>query len=490
MYFNEDMGMNAPTERKLKLFRNGDSTITCDYALRSQIRMEDFFKDITDKLKLHGAKKLRLFNQNGVELYPEEFDYIKNGDVLFISKGEDFDQNSSFADYEIIKTLGEGGFGKVVLGIHRSTKEKVAIKFINPAAMSSANDMDGVFSEANMLKAMNHKNIVKILNLYTLKTSEVVIVMEYLEGGELFECVKEKGHLPEEDAKIYFKQMADAIHYCHKEKLIHRDLKLENILLVDKSTKNIKVIDFGVAGVNTNSSQNEEAGSLKYMPPECFNGALKNGAVNPSIDVWALGCILYGMLFGDLPFHGKNNKEIIDRICEAKWKVPEKFEKIISKDVRDLLTKLFQKDFKERMTMIDVVNHPWVNPYYRSDEKKVTMNIKPVMATVKEEVKETKPIGGLLFKDTKKLVGQGSVKSGIGAGSKGPPLGKYPTSTPNNAVTPKPSHHASSSFGGYPSTNGTGIGMTDSKKKMGEASPQSMTKITASSLKKIGTIKK
>ena len=98
-----------------------------------------------------------------------------------------------------------------------------------------------VFKEANMLKAMNHKNIVKILNCYSLKNDQVVFVMEYLEGGELFEYVSKKGHLSEKEAQIFFRQLSDAIHYCHRENLVHRDLKLENILLTNRESNNIKV---------------------------------------------------------------------------------------------------------------------------------------------------------------------------------------------------------------------------------------------------------
>ena len=93
-----------------------------------------------------------------------------------------------------------------------------------------------------MLKAMNHKNIVKILNCYSLKNDQIVFVMEYLQGGELFEYVSKKGYLSEEEAQIFFRQLASAIHYCHRENLVHRDLKLENILLADKESNIIKVL--------------------------------------------------------------------------------------------------------------------------------------------------------------------------------------------------------------------------------------------------------
>jgi serine/threonine protein kinase len=98
-----------------------------------------------------------------------------------------------------------------------------------------------VFREAELLKSLKHKNIVKILNCYTLGNMQVVFIMEYLEGGELLEYVMERERLNEDEARIYFNQIVDAMGYCHKEKLIHRDLKLENLLLVKKGEMSVKV---------------------------------------------------------------------------------------------------------------------------------------------------------------------------------------------------------------------------------------------------------
>ena len=123
-------------------------------------------------------------------------------------------------------------------------------------------------------------------------------------------------------------------------------------------------MDFGVAGLNSQSAKNEEAGSIKYMPPECFDGTFKPFLL-PMVDVWALGCILYGMLFGDLPFNGKTNKETIEKIVEAKWKIPENFEGKISEKCIDLLSKLLTKNAEQRVSMIDVLNHPWISLFHK-----------------------------------------------------------------------------------------------------------------------------
>ncbi len=106
----------------------------------------------------------------------------------------------------------------------------------------NAMDIDMVFREAETLKSLNHKNIVKIYNCFTLKNMQVVFVMEYLEGGELLKYLTDRKTLSEEEARHFFTQIVDAISYVHKEFLIHRDLKLENLLLSDTENRIIKVI--------------------------------------------------------------------------------------------------------------------------------------------------------------------------------------------------------------------------------------------------------
>lgn len=107
--------------------------------------------------------------------------------------------------------------------------------------IGTVQDIDFIFAEAQILKNLNHKNVVKILNCFTLNNMQVAFVMEYLDGGELKDYVISKGHLTEEEALGFFKQLTEAVSYLHRENIIHRDLKLENILLESKESKIIKV---------------------------------------------------------------------------------------------------------------------------------------------------------------------------------------------------------------------------------------------------------
>jgi len=216
-----------------------------------------------------------------------------------------------------------------------------------------------VFKEAELLKNINHKHIVDIVNFFALKDMRVIFVMEYLQGGELGEFLQKKGKLEEEEAREIFVQLADAVNFCHMNNIIHRDLKLENILFESTESKNIKVVDFGIAGFYSNQKGSESsAGSLRYMAPEVLNG--RNKAANPAIDVWSMGVILHTLLHGSLPFDGKNRKEIIEKIVYGKYQIAPEVKKKLSLECQDLLSRMLIVDYKNRINTYEIMDHPWV----------------------------------------------------------------------------------------------------------------------------------
>ena len=168
------------------------------------------------KLITKRNKSIRIFNPQGIELYEEDLKYLKNCDALIISQGEDFNQDSFFGQYKRIKELGQGGFGKVYLGEHKQTKQLAAIKLLDPHSIGNSMDVDLVFKEGTILKHLEHKNIVKIFNCYTLSNGQVVLIMEYICGGELARYVQLKEKLEEQEARFIFQQIAEAINYCHR----------------------------------------------------------------------------------------------------------------------------------------------------------------------------------------------------------------------------------------------------------------------------------
>ena len=189
--------------------------------------------------------------------------------------------------------------------------------------MRSTNDIDAIFVEAEALKSMRHDNIVKVHNCLTLKNMQVAIIMEFLEGGELRKLIEKEKVLDEETVKIFIQQIVKGMHYCHQKNLIHRDLKLENVLLVSHEEKKIKIIDFGIAGVMNNLTfEDMDIGSLSYMAPECFVNN-KNYKVDGRVDVWATGVMMYTMLTGDFPFKGKSSLDIIENIKQGEFTIPK-----------------------------------------------------------------------------------------------------------------------------------------------------------------------
>lgn len=216
-----------------------------------------------------------------------------------------------------------------------------------------------VFKEAELLKNINHKHIVQIVNFFTLKDMRVAFVMEYLKGGELGEFLRKKGRLEEEEAREIFAQLVDAVNFCHNNNIIHRDLKLENILFESTDSNIIKVVDFGIAGFYSNMKGSESsAGSLRYMAPEVLSG--RNKAANPSIDVWSMGVILHTLLHGSMPFRGKTRKEIIENIVYGKHQIEPEIKKKISLECQDLLTRMLVVDYKSRITTYEITEHPWI----------------------------------------------------------------------------------------------------------------------------------
>lgn len=194
------------------------------------------------KLRYHSVEDIRVFNRNGHELFAADLPYLFDGEILYVSVKEDFNMLSYYSEYEVLTTLGAGGFATVMLGTHKVTGVKVAIKITNPNAIDNVQDLDALFSEGETLKGLNHPNIVKMLNCFVIKkTMQAYFIMEYLGGGELFEYMQEKGRFDETEARDIFKQILSAVDYCHRQKIIHRDLKPENILRESKESKVFKV---------------------------------------------------------------------------------------------------------------------------------------------------------------------------------------------------------------------------------------------------------
>eukprot|EP00826_Nyctotherus_ovalis_P012413 TRINITY_DN1327_c0_g1_i12.p1 TRINITY_DN1327_c0_g1~~TRINITY_DN1327_c0_g1_i12.p1 ORF type:complete len:332 (-),score=75.95 TRINITY_DN1327_c0_g1_i12:440-1435(-) len=320
------------------------------------------------ELKLH--HKAKLYSHEGNELTGDSVVLLKDKDVVYFdTKGNPFNKNNILSQYELIEELGRGGFGKVHKARHVETGEFVSIKFIDITDFRSflplplvyhASRADSIYKEAQVLMKLNHPNIVKLYNMLTCE-NQVVLIMEYVSGGSLYKYIKERSKdgygLREYEARNIFRQLADTVSYCHDCFIIHRDLKPENILLGDADGKRVKIIDFGIAGSNYKESDCTRVGSLQILPPE----ALRDRQVSayPATDVWALGVVLYFLLYGKLPFNGSNEKALIENIINKEPEFPA--DKVVSEHCINLLTQMLNKDCISRISMEELLKHPWLS---------------------------------------------------------------------------------------------------------------------------------
>ncbi|KAI0842616.1 Pkinase-domain-containing protein [Hypoxylon sp. FL0890] len=251
--------------------------------------------------------------------------------------------------YNIIKTLGEGSFGKVKLAVHRSTGQKVALKIIARKKLISRDMVGRVEREIEYLQLLRHPHIIK---LYTvIKTpAEIIMVLEYA-GGELFDYIVKHGRLPEDQARKFFQQMICAVEYCHRHKVVHRDLKPENLLLDDNL--NVKIADFGLSNIMTDGNfLKTSCGSPNYAAPEVISGKLYAG---PEVDVWSCGVILYVLLVGRLPFDDDHIPSLFSKIQRGVFTVPH----WVPSDAANLIRKMLQTNPVQRITIDEIRQDPW-----------------------------------------------------------------------------------------------------------------------------------
>lgn len=202
------------------------------------------------------------------------------------------------------------------LALNKMTKEEVAIKFLKFREFK-ADNIHKVYKESDALRYLDHNSIVKLKMTFPLQESKsIVIVMEYASGGELKGYLDKRGRLDEEEAQEIFYQLIQAVYYCHSKRIIHRDLKLNNIVFARPNSREIKIVDFGISGLHAlNNAEKSLAGSLKYMAPEILTGT--NTAADPAIDIFSLGVILFALVTGKLPFDGSDASVIKKKIIKG-----------------------------------------------------------------------------------------------------------------------------------------------------------------------------
>ncbi|KAJ1907548.1 hypothetical protein LPJ81_000683 [Coemansia sp. IMI 209127] len=265
---------------------------------------------------------------------------------------------TDIGEFRIIKTLGKGTFSKVFMAEHHVTKRKYALKFIKsrpPQGGNAEKHNIRVEREIKLLSILWHPNIVRLYDV-SLTPKYTMIVMDYNSGGELLQLVRKRGRLHENEARGFFRQIVSAIDYIHRNCVIHRDLKLENVMLDHENR--VHIIDFGFANSFEWDRQLDTfCGSPFYAAPEMVNGIKYTG---PEVDIWSMGIILFFLLCGRTPFEGENLKEIYAKISRGKFNLPP----YLSKDSQNILQNMLMVNPKLRVTMKGIIDHPWTNKDY------------------------------------------------------------------------------------------------------------------------------
>ena len=326
---------------------------------------EETNKKNLEKDKDTSGKKLKLNNSFNKNLTFKR---------KYISETKMSHNRKLIGEYEIKKTIGKGTFSRVKLGIHIITHKKVAIKVLDKSKIIEKEDLDRIIREMEILSKIDHPNVIKV---YEISENEknYYIIMEYCEGGELFNYIVKKQRLKEKEASIFYYQLINGLEYIHSKGIAHRDLKPENLLLAEN--KQIKIIDFGLSNFyDGKTNLTTPCGSPCYASPEMISGENYDGF---GIDIWATGIILFAMLCGYLPFEDdkeddgndnnykenydsneessnseeSDNESLFNKILEAKLDYPE----YLSEVAVDLLKKILVVDPKERITIEGIKKH-------------------------------------------------------------------------------------------------------------------------------------
>lgn len=252
--------------------------------------------------------------------------------------------------YDIERTIGKGNFAVVKLAKHRITKTEVAIKIIDKTQLDEAN-LKKVYREVQIMKLINHNHIIKLYQVMETKNM-LYLVSEYAPNGEIFDYIAQHGRMSEPDARKKFWQILSAVEYCHNHRIVHRDLKAENLLL--DANMNIKIADFGFGNFfEPNEQLATWCGSPPYAAPEVYEGKKYLG---PQIDIWSLGVVLYVLVCGALPFDGPNLQVLRDRVLSGRFRIPY----FMSSECEQLIRRMLVLEPTKRYTVAQIRSHKWM----------------------------------------------------------------------------------------------------------------------------------
>ena len=261
------------------------------------------------------------------------------------------------------RQIGHGAFGKVNIALHVASGRLVAIKSFNKKNLKKKNAKQKINNEIEMLSRLRHPFISQILDSFETET-HIFIVMEYI-CGDLLGFIRKRGKLSETVSKIIFKQLIEGLKYIHKKKIVHRDIKLDNILI--DLTNTIKICDFGVSRkISKDEIMHKHCGTPAYIAPEIFEN---NGYTGFQCDIWSAGVTLYYILGGIQPFRASSIKDLEKKVIAGDFEPIEE----VSEEANNLIKLMLKTDPKKRINEDKILNHPWLVNIKTENRKKLNL---------------------------------------------------------------------------------------------------------------------
>ena len=339
---------------KNKLMKSFENSSNSTYNSNGNDKMEKVKS--SSKFKRKDKRTISLVEKSkmGSQIHKEEL-RLSVTNSLFVSEVKGLPNKK----YQIMSKIGSGAYGTVYLAQNIITKANVAMKKIPKSAENLLEDNE-IKDEIEILKKLDHPNIVKILEFYNTEDSYYIIT-DHCSYGELYYQINKS--YSETQMAVVLRQILSGLSYLHENNIIHRDLKLENILITEIensiTTKeklfNIKIIDFGTAKIfDRKHSQYKIVGSSYYLAPEVLNHSY-----NEKCDMWSAGVILYMLLCNVAPFDGNDDAEIMEKIKQGKFNKKDPRYANASKEIKDLIENLLEYDSNKRLTALEALHHPW-----------------------------------------------------------------------------------------------------------------------------------
>lgn len=292
------------------------------------------------------AKDSQKTRKHGSILEPKQMKRVLEMKIMkYSTMGKVIDTSLEF--YDLKRMLGEGSYAKVHLGVSILCGKKVAIKLYEKAKIKTRSSSERIFTEIGILRRMNHRNIVNFIEIFQ-NPKYIFIVLEYANGGDLLHYLKTKGRFKEYEYRKILQQIIDALEYIHEHKILHRDIKLDNILLTKSG--HVKICDFGISRkMHRNDPVFEHIGTPAYIAPEIIR---EKGYTGFGADIWSLGVMTYMALTGNVPFKGNTIEELHQSILTKEVTFSEKVK--LSPEMKRAISGMLVKDPRRRTTLKEI----------------------------------------------------------------------------------------------------------------------------------------